>query len=125
MIFHRHKKFTYPVPPLTLNNAVLTETSQTKFLGVTIQQQLYWHNHIKEVRNKIAKQCGIIYLTRDALDTKSLTLIYYSLIYSNLGGASKEALQPLNVVQKRAIRTIGRLNKRDHTNNTFHNLNIL
>ncbi|MEL7522377.1 MAG: reverse transcriptase family protein, partial [Cyanobacteria bacterium J06553_1] len=49
MIFHRHKKFTYPVPPLTLNNSVLTETSQTKFLGVTIQQQLYWHNHIQEI----------------------------------------------------------------------------
>ena len=84
IIFHRHKKFTYPVPPIILNNIVLNEVTHTKFLGVIIQQQLYWHKHINHIRDKIAKQCGILYLTRDCLYTKSLITIYYSLVYSNL-----------------------------------------
>ena len=132
MILHRHKKYTYPLPPLTINNIALTEVSKTKFLGVTIEQHLYWHNHITTIRNKIAKQCGILYLTRDSLDQKSMLLIYYSLIYSNLiycqtvwGAASKEALNPLTIVQKRTVRTIAGLRKREHTNDAFHKFKIL
>ena len=132
MIFHRHKKFTYPLPPLTLNNIILHEVPTTKFLGVTIHKHLYWHKHIQDITNKISKQCGILYLIRDSLNAKSLNLIYYSLIYSNLlycqtvwGAASLEALNPLIVAQKRVIRTMARLRKRDHTNDTFHNLRIL
>ena len=132
IIFHRHKKFTYPVPPIILNSTIINEVKHTKFLGVTIQQQLHWHKHIQHVKNKIAKQCGILYLTRDFLNTKSLINIYYSLIYSNLlychtiwGAASKEALHPLTVMQKRVIRTIARLRKREHTNDTFHHYRLL
>ena len=132
MIFHRHKKFTYPLPPLTINNTILHEVPTTKFLGVTIHKHLYWHNHIQDIANKISKQCGILYLIRNSLDTKSLNLIYYSLIYSNLlycqtvwGAASLEALNPLIVAQKRVIRTIAGLGKRDHTNDSFYNLRIL
>ena len=58
--------------------------------------------------------------------------IYYSLISSNLlycntiwGAASKEALHPLTIIQKRVIRTIARLRKREHTNNTFHHYRLL
>ena len=132
MIFHRHKKFTYPIPPLRLDNNIIDEVTSTKFLGVTIQQQLYWHLHIKHTTQKIAKQCGIMYITREFLNEKSLLLLYYTLIYPNLlycqtvwGAASSEALNPLVVIQKRAIRTIGGLNKFAHTAETFHRLKIL
>ena len=132
MILHRHKKIMYPLPPLIMNDYVLVEVSETKFLGVTIQKHLYWHRHIKNIRDKIAKQCGVMYLTRDFLNTKSLLLIYYSLIYSNLiychtvwGAASREAMTPLITIQKRVIRTIERLKKRDHTNDSFYKNKIL
>ena len=97
-----------------------------------IEKHLYWHKHIKQLRDKIAKQCGILYLTRDLLNKKSLILIYYSLIYSNLiycqtvwGGASNSALSPLNIIQKRVMRTIEGLKKRDHTNDAFYKHTIL
>ena len=41
------------------------------------------------------------------------------------GGASKEALRPLEVLQKRAIRTIEGLRKRDHTTPVFHKFKLL
>lgn len=132
IIFHRYKKFTYPLPPLKIKENILTEVKSTKFLGITVENHLLWQPHIKTIKNKIAKHCGIMHLIRNLLDTKSLLLIYYSLIYSSLiycmtvwSGASKESLNQLVIVQKRAIRTIAGVRYRDHTNDLFHNLKIL
>ena len=73
-----------------------------------------------------------MHLIRNSLDTKSLLLIYYSLIYPSLiycmtvwSGASKESLQQLVIVQKRAVRTIAGVRSREHTNDLFHNLKIV
>ena len=59
-------------------------------------------------------------------------MIYYALVYPNLtycntvwGGASRQALRPLEVLQKRVIRTMEGLRKRDHTNHVFHKLELL
>ncbi len=132
IIFNRYKKFTYPLIPVKINNEILTEVTETKFLGVIVEKHLLWHKHINSIKAKVAKQCGIMYLTRDSLDRHSLLLIYNSLVYPTLiyaigvwGGASNEALNCLVVTQKRAVRTITGLRRRDHTNNAFTNLKIL
>ena len=132
IIFHRYKKFTYPLPPILLKENILAEVKSAKFLGVTVENHLLWQPHIKTTRNKIAKHCGIMHLIRNSLDTKSLLLIYYSLIYPSLiycmtvwSGASKESLQQLVIVQKRAVRTIAGVRSREHTNDLFHNLKIV
>ena len=132
IIFHRYKKFTYPLPPIKIKENILTEVKTTKFLGITVETHLLWQPHIKVTRNKIAKQCGIMHLIRNLLDTRSLLLIYYSLIYSNLiycmtvwSGASNESLKQLVIIQKRAVRTIAGVRFREHTNGLFHNLRIL
>ena len=102
------------------------------FLGVIVEQHLKWHSHISSVKSSISKQCGILYLIRNSLDQRSLLLIYYTLIYPTLtyclavwGGASNNALNCLVVLQKRVIRTIAGLRRRDHTHDTFTSLNIL
>ena len=132
MIMHRHKRLMYPLPPLYINNQVLTEVDSTSFLGIIIDKQLNWSKHILHLRNKIAKYCGILYLTRNCLNKKSMLLLYYSLIYPNLiycntiwGASSNQALKPLTIIQKRVIRTIEGLRKRDHTNDTFYKYKIL
>ena len=84
IIFHRYKKFMYPLWPVVINNKTLSETTETKFLGVTVEQHLHWRPHIESAKATIAKQCGIFYLVRDSLDKKSLLLTYYTLIYPRL-----------------------------------------
>ena len=132
IIFHRYKKFTYPLPPIKINQEIVAESKTCKFLGIIIQQQLLWHNHINHLKFKIAKQCGIMYMIRNSIDQQSLLLVYYSLIYPTIiyclpvwGGASHEALKPLVTIQKRAVRTIGGLRVRDHTSSTFNDLKLL
>ena len=97
-----------------------------------MEKHLLWHSHILSVKSSISKQCGILYLIRNSIDQRSLILIYYTLIYPTLtyclslwGGASNEALNCLVTIQKRVIRIIAGLRRRDHTHDTFTSLNIL
>ena len=122
----------YPLPPILINNEVINETTETKFLGVIVEQHLLWRSHILSVEASISKQCGILYLVRNSLDQRSLRLIYYTLIYPTLtyclavwGGSSNTSLNCLVTVQKRVIRIIAGLRRRDHTHDTFATLNIL
>ena len=46
--------------PLTLENAVIKQVKETKFLGVLIDQHLSWKPHIDFVSKKISKSVGII-----------------------------------------------------------------
>ena len=132
IIFHRYKKFMYPLSPVIINNEMLCETTETKFLGVTVEQHLHWRPHIESAKATIAKQCGILYLVRSSLDQQSLLLMYYTLIYPRLtyclavwGGASSTALNRLVIAQKRVVRNLAGLRRRDHTHDTFKTLKIL
>ena len=122
----------YPVPPVVINNEIINEITEIKFLGVTVEQHLHWRPHIESAKATIAKQCGILYLVRNSLDQQSLLLIYYSLIYPSLtyclavwGGASSTALNSLVIAQKRVVRNLAGLRRRDHTHDTFKTLKIL
>ena len=46
---------------LNINNNVITEKSETKFLGVIVDNQLSWNAHIKHISNKISKSVAILW----------------------------------------------------------------
>ena len=52
IIFHRYKKFTYPLPPILLKENILAEVKSAKFLGVTVENHLLWQPHIKPLEIK-------------------------------------------------------------------------
>ena len=60
MIFHPRQKKVNVNVPLTLENAVIKQIMETKFLGVLIDQHLSWKPHIDFVSKKISKSVGII-----------------------------------------------------------------
>ena len=122
----------YPLSPVIINNEIINETTTTKFLGVMVEQHLHWRPHIESVKATIAKQCGILYLVRNSSDQQSLLLMYYTLIYPKLtyclavwGGAKPTVLNCLVVAQKRVVRNLAGLRRRDHTHDTFKTLKIL
>ena len=43
---------------------VLKENPTLKYLGVTLDECLTWKCHISDLRQKLAKVCGIIYKLR-------------------------------------------------------------
>ena len=87
MVFDRGKKQSGN-NLLTLNNKSIGYVKFTKFLGVIIDEQLNWLNHIPYVKNKISKGFGIILRAQKIFTKKnrsriSIMPLYYLTFYIN------------------------------------------
>ena len=74
---------------------------------------LSWKDHISFVCRKVAHGIGVINKARKVLRNESLKYLYYSLIYPYMiycnqvwVSACKTNIEPLQVLQKRAVRII-------------------
>jgi len=99
---------------------------ETKFLGVIINDKICWKSHIKYISTKISKSISVIAKVRYFLDYKSLHALFCSLVLPHLiycievwGSTYKSSLEPLFILQKRAIRIIHKVGYREHTNTLF------
>lgn len=100
---------------ITINGSDLCikETNTIKYLGITIDKNLKWTNHIQNLTNKIRSLLYKFYIIRRILPKKLLIQIYKSLIESILrygilvwGGLYDNALRPLKIVQNFILRII-------------------
>ena len=53
-----------------------------KFLGIIIDENLTWTNHISTIENKISKNIGILYKAKFLLNQTCLKHIYFAFIHS-------------------------------------------
>ena len=98
----------------------------TTFLGVTLNDNLNWRKQIEQIENKVSKGLGILYRMRSKLDSKSLFMLYSTLILPYLyycseiwGITCKSYLDKLVTLQKRALRLIDRKKYSEHTSGSF------
>ena len=76
MIFcPRQRKYTQSVS-LILNGIELQRVSNTKFLGIKIDQNLSWKSHINDVASKISRNIGIINRLKNFLPSHILLTLY-------------------------------------------------
>ena len=120
------------LPNLYIGNKEIIRTHTTKFLGILIDENLGWKEHINNVCIKLSRLCGIIYRTRHMLTPEALKSVYYSLIYPHLtygivawGNTYPTYKQPLLVMQKRIIRTITFSSRYSSTQPLFTNLRLM
>ena len=52
---------------LAIEGKIMKQVSETKFLGVTIDDKLSWKPHLEILNKKLKSLCGIIYHTKRAL----------------------------------------------------------
>ena len=123
-------------PPINcnikINNKPLTEKFSTKFLGVTIDANLTWHEHVNNITKSISKNIGILYKLRNLISSTSLYLLYNALIlpflnYCNIswGNCSKTEIQTLFLLQKKAIRICSHSHYLAHTTPIFKEIKTL
>ena len=62
---------------LMANKSQLEKVTKFKFLGVTINQHLTWHDHIDQIQRKVSKTLGVL------LRIKHLLPAYARKIYVN------------------------------------------
>ena len=92
---------------ILIDGLPLIEKESTKFLGVTIDSNLTWNNHINNVRTSASRGVGILNKLKYFLPQKSLYMLYNSLIfpylsYCNLawGNSTKTRIKSLFLLQK-------------------------
>ena len=58
VIFHRSR--IKPVSAqISLRNENIKQTNSSKFLGIIVDNKLYWHEHIIYIKNKVSRAIGI------------------------------------------------------------------
>ena len=97
------------LPAMTFNNIEIKRENSIKFLGVIIDENLTWKNHIEVAENKISKNTGVLYRASRLLDFRILLKIYFFFIhiyisYTNIALAStfKTKFQGIPKNQKHA-----------------------
>ena len=109
-----------------INDVFLDRVSSCKFLGLILDENLTFKLHCSHVSKKISKSIGVVCRVRDYLDFTSLKMLYFSLIYPYLfycnliwGGTGNIHLNPIFVLQKRAVRIISNCSFQSHSNPLF------
>jgi hypothetical protein len=98
---------------LTLNNTVIKQVKETKFLGVIIDEKLKWDVQIRALNSKLRCEIGRLSRIRHVIPKKHHKELYHTLFESHLrfgisvwGGSSNNMLQPIFITQKKCIRIL-------------------
>ena len=98
-----------------LNDSQIERRESVKYLGVVVDENLKWQNHINNVSRTISRGIGIMGRARYYLSSKHLLLLYNILILPYLnycaavwGSNYSTRLDKLVKLQKRAVRIIGK-----------------
>ena len=132
MIFHPRQKKVNVNVPLTLENTVIKQVTETKFLGVLIDQHLSWKPHIDFVSKQISESVRIIAKARFYLSSQTLMTLYYSLVYPfltycNVAWSSTYCsnLNCIYLLKKRLVRLITKAHYLANTVPLFSQLKVL
>ena len=91
-----------------INIANLECTEHIKYLGVYLDNKITWHQHIKHINNKLAKNLGILNKLRHHLNLKMLKQLYYNVIYPYINYG---ILSWGNTHKTKLLKTQAKLNK--------------
>ena len=120
------------IGPIPFGHSSINQTNSTKFLGLTLEQNLSYRKHIFNISNKISKSLGIIHKLKYTLPSFILLTLYNTLILPYITycieswhAAPNYLTNSINVLQKKSIRAVFNLPYNAHTNEYFKNNNIL
>ena len=116
------KRFPRNMDDIIIDGKQIIEVSETKFLGVIIDNNLNWKPHITYINKKVAKSIGIILKARKVFNNETLSTLYFTLVYPYLnycihvwGRAYNTHLKDLFVLQNKVIRIINGVPPRTNT----------
>ena len=131
ILFHQlYNKF--PDLKICIDGQLVSQTNSVKFLGLNLDPNLNWKNHVNTLCNKIAQTIGILFKIRCFVPQRILINLYHSLILSQLsycnivwGNTHPTYLNRLYVLQKKAIRLITSSDYLAHTSPLLKDYKIL
>ncbi len=117
---------------IVLNNTILERVNKTKFLGVTIDENIIWKSHIDNISKNISTGIGVINKLKHFVPERVLYSLYCTLIlpYINYGivvwgSTSKIYSDKIFKLQKKALRIISNSHYLSHSAPLFRNYKLL
>ena len=117
---------------IILDNTKLDRVTKPKFLGVIIDENLTWKNHIDGITKTISRNIGMINKLKFFVPERILRTLYCTLVlpYINYGiliwgQACKTYLEKIYKLQKWVLRIISNSHYRSHSTPLFHKYDIL
>ena len=93
----------------------IQRASHNKFLGIILDENLTWSNHIAELTNKLKRLFHIFYNIRDYLSKENIKNIYYALVYSRIkygisvyGQACASKMKRIQTLQNQLLKVLSR-----------------
>lgn len=116
---------------VNMNGKILSRVETVKFLGVLIDDEFTFKQHINELITKIKKTLPIFYRIRDVLTFQQKRMIYFALIQAHVsyclviyGTASKFLLNKLQVVTNRAMRILFKVGMGEHLDDAYRKVGL-
>ena len=111
MIFFKHPR-TIPKLSISINGNPVEQVTNFNFLGITLDQNITWNDHISKISMKVANVIGIMNKLKHIFPHQVLRTLYNSLIHPHLiYGLYIWGFSPkrLTILQKKVVRIL------DHT----------
>lgn len=115
---------------LSYQNDTLTTCQSSKFLGLHIDSQLNWKDHVEHLASKLSSFCYALRVISRTINIEAALSAYYAYVYSRIKygvifwGCSVES-ERIFKLQKSCLRSIFGLQSRDSCRNIFKNYNVL
>ena len=131
MLFSKKRKGQKSIE-ISINNHKIEMVKSFKYLGVIIDTELNWRAHIEALCTKISQATGAFLKLRRLVSTKTITMVYNSLVGSHLnygiliwGTAKQLFLRKLQIAQNKLIRLMTFSDPMQNVDHHFTALKIL
>lgn len=115
-----------------LENTIINNLSENKFLGLHIDDRLKFDVHVRKLITKLSSNCYAMRVMSKSLDMTTVRGAYFALIEAHLryglvfwGSCTGQLFRTVFVLQKRALRCMCKAKVRDTCRPLFMNQNIL
>ena len=126
MLFHKRRKVN--IINIKIDHKTMDRVSQFSFLGIMIDENLTWKNHVNILTNKLSKIIGILHRYKSIYPKHILLTIYNSLFIPHVNFGSLvwgTTIERISKFHKKALRTITHSNYIAHTEPLLKGLNLL
>ena len=124
VLFHAKNK---PIPEnfdcIHTTFITLNRVKCVQYLGLMIDENLYWHMHVEHVYNSLVKYFGIFNHVKTIISKKIARQLYFAFIHSRIkygievfGDCANEYLQKLQVIQNKLLKLLLNFDRRTSTN---------
>ena len=128
MLYFKHPKVTNDLN-LSINNNYISRVNAFNFLGLQMNCNLNWNNHIEYISNKIMRTTGMLHRIKEYIPSTILRSLYNTLILPHINYCILswgKQCDNILLLQKRAVRVICSANTYNaHTEPLFKSCNLL